>query len=232
MRPSNRAPLPAKLEFCAIRRRAAGGSPGPGCGDRHGFLHRRRDHRRSRWRACGARRWPASPSPLMPQVPFVSPARSPACKPPRGVARWLALPGLQRADHPRRSAAARLVGTRGTQFGGRRWFTMRLTNAGHQHGRHSSGKTVTDTIQRTGSLAGWVALAFAFLAYCSLREFPGLPGWLGAIGWVVVAGLVYRHPSLLEPRARAHKHAPRVTALLALALALIVASVVVWSVEH
>lgn len=118
MRPSNRAPLPAKLEFCAIRRRAAGGSPGPGCGDRHGFLHRRRDHRRSRWRACGARRWPASPSPLMPQVPFVSPARSPACKPPRGVARWLALPGLQRADHPRRSAAARLVGTRGTQFGG------------------------------------------------------------------------------------------------------------------
>lgn len=77
----------------------------------------------------------------------------------------------------------------------------------------------------------WFAAGFALVALASTSRFPGLSGWLGAAGWFAMGALFVYNPALAARRphfTRYHRAGPVV---LGAALLLIVASVVVWSVE-
>jgi len=78
----------------------------------------------------------------------------------------------------------------------------------------------------------WFAAGFALVALASTSRFPGLSGWLGAAGWLTMGALFAYNPALAAQRPRFNCHHRIGPVVLGAALLLIVASVVVWSVEH
>ena len=78
----------------------------------------------------------------------------------------------------------------------------------------------------------WLAGLCLLVAYLSPAKFPGLPGWLGAGGLLLLAATFFTTPQLsTATQSRPHIAATKYV-LIAVSLALVVASVVVWSVER
>ena len=75
----------------------------------------------------------------------------------------------------------------------------------------------------------WLAGFCLLLAYLSPTKFPGLSGWLGAGGFLLLSAVAFTTPKLVSDP----KSLPPLKLILAVvSLLLIVASVVVWSIER
>lgn len=78
----------------------------------------------------------------------------------------------------------------------------------------------------------WLAALCLLIAYVSPAKFPGISGWLGAGGFLLLAATLFTTPRISAPS----RFGPRITSikyvLVAVSLMLVVASVVVWSVDR
>lgn len=78
----------------------------------------------------------------------------------------------------------------------------------------------------------WGAALLFLVAYYSPSKFPGLSGWVGAGGFLLLSFVVFTTPELVVD-GKGGSRIPLIKYLLILlAICLIVASVVVWSVEQ
>ncbi|TYT27000.1 hypothetical protein FZO89_12430 [Luteimonas viscosa] len=78
----------------------------------------------------------------------------------------------------------------------------------------------------------WIAGLCAVVAYLSPTRFQGLPGWLGAGGWLLLGVLVLANPTLAAARPRFTRHPGLASMLAFVSLSLIVGSVVVWPIDR
>lgn len=73
-------------------------------------------------------------------------------------------------------------------------------------------------------------LGLAVFACMSVGKFPGASGWIGGVGWLLLAATLFARNSIATIGPGLSKSKAGLTVLsLALSLALIVSSVVIWA---
>ena len=78
----------------------------------------------------------------------------------------------------------------------------------------------------------WGAALCLLVAYLSPTKFPGLSGWLGASGFLLLSAVIFTTPEFAANDKRNSRIPTIKYVLIFLALSLVVASVIVWSVER